>query len=266
MPRPALLVAATLALLVTACTGVIDVPGGQDRDKLTLYVHLRMADAEIAAAAATQGTPEAFDELADVRADLQAVAPHLKEGIRTPAATAFASTLDQSVQAIERILRDRETLIAASETANTVVVRVPRMSAQLAEIVRGMSDSGAPAAQLNLANRQIVLLERMTRRIDEIIRGGDAAVTAADALQRDLTVFDQVLQGLDTGSPDAGIARVEGSAARAAIANVIALNRDHVDDVNRFLAASRTLADAHQGVEELRANRLILQEAAPPGY
>lgn len=266
MSRPALLVVAFASLLAASCTGRIDALAGQDRDKLTMYVHVRMADAVIAADAAAVGIPAAFDELAAVRTDLQAVAPRLKEGLQNSGSTAFASKLDQGVQAMERLLRDREVVIAAIETGHSAMVRVPRMSAQMAEVVRGMSDAGAPVSQVNLANRQIVLLDRMARRIDEVTRGGDAAVTAADALQRDFTVFTQVLQALDTGSPEAGIVRVESPAARAAIANVIALNHDHGNDVNRFLAATHTLADAHREVDELRACRLDLLEAAPPVY
>jgi twitching motility protein PilJ len=266
MPRPVLLAAAFVTLLAAACTVPSHVPGGQDRDKLTMYVHIRMADAVFAAEAAAQGVPQAFDTLADLRADLQSVAPHLDKGLQTSKSTAFESKLGQSVQAMGRLLRDRETVLDAIGTGNNALVRLPRMSAQMAEVVRGISESGAPVSQVNIANRQIVLLDRMGRRIDEVIRGGDAGITAADALQRDLTVFDKVLQALDTGSPDLGIARVEQPAARAAIANVIALNRDHLNDVNRFLAAARTLADAHQAVAELRTNRLDLQDAAPPGY
>ena len=266
MPRPALLVAAFLALLTASCSGSIDGFTGRDRDKLTMYVHVRMADAVFAAESAAQGELEAFDELADVRADLQAIAPQLKEGLRSADADKFDSELAQSLLAMDHLLRERETVLEALEAGASAMIRVPRLSAQMSEVLRGMSDADAPVSQINIANRQLVLLDRTARRIEEIRDGGDAAITAADALQRDFTVFEQVLQALAAGSPETGIDRVEQPAARAAIDSVLALNRDQGNDVNRFLAASTTLAEVQHTVEELRGNRLDLQEAAPPAY
>ena len=266
MPRLTLLAAALLILVLAACTGRIDGFTGRDRDKLTMYVHVRMADAVFAAEGAAQGDLEAFDELADVRTDLQAIAPQLKKGLRSTKADRFDSELAQGLQSMDHLLRERETVLAALEAGTSAMIRVPRLSAQMSEVVRGMSEADVPVSQINIANRQLVLLDRMARRIEDIRDGGDAAITAADALQRDFTVFEQVLHALAAGSPETGITRVEHPAARAAIESVIALNRDQSNDVNRFLAASTTLAEVQHAVEGLRSNRLELQDAAPPAY
>src|SRR6187549_2756028 len=116
-------------------------------------------------------------------------------------------------QDADRIIKSENQIINLSDTAITFNGRIPQISARLDEVVRAMSDSGAPASQINLANRQIVLADRMSRRVTEILAGGDRAVNAADALQRDAAVFAQVLQGLKDGNEEMSVQRVTSTQA-----------------------------------------------------
>src|SRR4030095_3075322 len=95
-------------------------------------------------------------------------------------------------------------------------LRPPRLD----EVVRAMSDAGAPASQINLANRQIVLADRMSRRVTEILAGGDGTLHASDGRSRDSAVFGQVLAGLKNGNDEVGVQRVTSTAALDAVNSV----------------------------------------------
>jgi twitching motility protein PilJ len=257
-----MLAAAFVSIFAAACTFNLDPSGALDPDKAAMYVHVRLADAVLAAEGAARGEAESFDELADAHRDLQAALLALRQRGQSPLAGRLASNLDPGVHEIEGVLRDREKVLEAIETGRSAIVRMPQMSAQMDEVVRGLSRAGASGVQLNIANRQIVLLDRMARRIVEVSVSGD--ISAADALRRDVVVFGTVLEGMATGAPEQGIERVDDPAARAAIEKVIALNQDQARDVNRLLAGADTVFKAHQAVEALGTYRQQLLGLAPP--
>jgi twitching motility protein PilJ len=255
-----LLGAAFAAIFAASCSLNLDAPGAVDADKAAMYVHVKLADAVLAAEAAARGHDEGFDDLARAHRELQAASVRLREG----SGARLASELVPSLHAMEQILREREKVLDAIDTGRSAIIRTPQMSAQMSEVVRGMADTGAQTPQVIIANRQIVLLDRMARRIVEVIEGGDGAITAADALQRDQVVLGQVLEGLASGAPEAGIERVESPAARAAIDKLVELNQDQAGDVKAFLGATTTLAEVHQAADALSRNRVRLLELAPP--
>jgi twitching motility protein PilJ len=121
-----------------------------------------------------------------------------------------------------------------------------------------MSDSGAPASQINLANRQIVLADRMSRRVTEILAGGERAVTAADALSRDCAVFGQVLQGLKDGNDEIGVPASPSTPALDAVNAVDKLYADSLKEMDSILQASTDLFE----VQQASARSLAIQRAA----
>ena len=83
---------------------------------------------------------------------------------------------------------------------------MPQLQAQLNEVVRAMSASGAQSSQIYNALQQVVVAGTMARRVTEMRAGGSGAAMAGDALARDAVVFGQVLEGLRNGNADLGIA------------------------------------------------------------
>ena len=160
----------------------------------------------------------------------------------------------------DRISKSQERIVNLSDTAAAFNARIPQISARLDEVVRAMSDAGAPASQINLANRQIVLADRMSRRVTEILAGGDRAVTAADALSRDSAVFGQVLAGLKSGNAEMGVARVTSSAALDAVDAVDKLYADSLKEMDSILQASTDLFEVQQASQAISEDSNVLLE------
>ena len=166
----------------------------------------------------------------------------------------------------DRILKSQNQIVNLSDTATAFNARVPQISARLDEVVRAMSDAGAPASQINLANRQIVLADRMSRRVTEILAGGDKAVTAADALSRDSAVFGQVLAGLKNGNDEIGVQRVTSTAALDAVNAVDKLYADSLKEMDSILQASTDLFEVQQASTEISQESNVLLENAQGLY
>ena len=162
----------------------------------------------------------------------------------------------------DRIIKSQTQIVNLSDTANTFNGRIPQISARLDEVVRAMSDSGAPASQINLANRQIVLADRMSRRVTEILAGGEGAVSAADALSRDSAVFGQVLGGLKNGNDEIGVNRVTSTNALAAVDSVDKLYAASLKEMDSILQASTDLFEVQQASQSISGDSNVLLEDA----
>ena len=227
---------------------------------------------------AVAGDADAFDAFAVVRQRIDTLVNGLRRGdaglglmayegnmLELGAVVALRKVTDlwskMSADA-DRIGKSREHVLSLNETAASFNIRVPQISAQLAEVVRGMSDGGSASSQINLANRQIVLADRMSRRVTEILAGGDAAVTAADALQRDGVVFGQVLQALRFGTPEDGVTRVTHPAATVALERVAQLFAQSQKELDVLLVGSTEMAEVQQSAASIAADSDVLLEAS----
>ena len=159
-----------------------------------------------------------------------------------------------------RISTSQKQILEFSDNAGSFSARIPQISARLDEVVRQMADSGASSSQINLANRQIVLADRMSRRVTEIRAGGDNAITAADALSRDSSVFSQVLTGLQKGDPKMGISQVTSPTAATAVSAVEKLYVDSQKEMDAILQASTDLFEVQQANEQISGDSNVLEE------
>jgi twitching motility protein PilJ len=164
--------------------------------------------------------------------------------------------------AAERIIASKDEVLNLADTANQFTARVPRLSFQLDEVVRALSDANAPASQISIANRQIVLADRMSRRVTEIVVGGENTVSAADALSRDATVFGQVLQGMRDGNPELGVNRITSPAGLAALEAVETLYAEAQADLDIVLNASADLAEVQASATQISEDSNVLLENA----
>ncbi len=159
-----------------------------------------------------------------------------------------------------RISTSQKQILEFSDNAGSFSARIPQISARLDEVVRQMADSGASASQINLANRQIVLADRMSRRVTEIRAGGDNAITAADALSRDSSVFSQVLTGLQKGDAKMGISQVTSPTAASAVSAVEKLYVDSQKEMDAILQASTDLFEVQQANGQISGDSNVLEE------
>ena len=156
----------------------------------------------------------------------------------------------------DRILGAQDEILALAQTADSFTGRIPRLTARLDEVVRAMSDAGAPASQINIANRQIVLANRMAQRVAEIRSGSDQS----DALSRDAAVFSQVLEGLKQGNADLGVVALTSPNARAAVDAVEAQYADAQAEIESILTTAPNLFAVQSSGEVLSGDAEVLGE------
>ena len=227
---------------------------------------------------AVDGNAEAFTEFKATKARIDAIVAALRTGSSTmgvdayegdPNAIGVSNALEKVTQtwtpmaaAAERIEASEEDVLNLADTAAQFTSRVPRLSFQLDEVVRALSDADAPASQISIANRQIVLADRMSRRVTEIVAGGENTVSAADALSRDATVFAQVLEGFKAGNAELGVQRLTTPAGTAALAAVEELWGEAQADLDLVLGASADLAEVQGAATQISEDSNVLLENA----
>ena len=140
-----------------------------------------------------------------------------------------------------QIVTAEPAVLALAGNANRFGAQVPQLQAQLNEVVRAMSATGAPAPQVYSALQEVVVAGRMARNVTEMRAGGSTATMAGDALARDALVFGQVLEGLRSGSEELGIAPLRAPAALQTLEQSQTLWTGMKRDLDAILGSSRNL-------------------------
>jgi twitching motility protein PilJ len=282
--RASALLLGVATMIAAANFGYGNTLSAQENNARALTAELEVASQQLAkfALMAVHGDEEGFDALAQVKGRVDTIVQALRRGSASPNVRAYennamelgtSSALKELTDTwtsmagdADRILREREQVLSVAEAGDRFRIRVPQISAQLADVVRGMSDAGAAASQISLANRQIVLVDRMSLRVTEALGGGDLAVTAADALQRDAVVFGQVLQAMRDGGEDVGVAQVTDPKAAAALENVASAFADAQKDLDTILAGATDLLEVQQSAQAIAEDSDVLLEDAQALY
>ncbi len=164
-----------------------------------------------------------------------------------------ADTWTPIAQNADLIIRNEQQVLSIAKNADAFAKSVPSLQARMDEVVRAMSDGGAPASQLLYAMREIVLADRLSRNVTVIRAGGTGTAAAADALNRDTTLFNQVLKGLQDGDTGLGLSRLNGAGAVASLAQVIKLNtsaQQALSTVQKSAAQLAAVQDAERKISE----------------
>ncbi|AZR22188.1 methyl-accepting chemotaxis protein [Xanthomonas vasicola] len=151
----------------------------------------------------------------------------------------------------DQVISSEPAVLAIADNANRFSGSVPQLQAQLNEVVRAMTVSGAPASQIYNTLQQVVVAGTMARRVTEIRAGEDNAAASGDALARDSVVFTQMLDGLRAGNEELGIAAVHNPAALSALEQSQAQWATMKKDVDAILASSRNLFAAQSSADAL---------------
>ncbi|GIX38395.1 MAG: pilus biogenesis protein [Silanimonas sp.] len=248
--------------------------GGQIQSASQLSFRLQVDAQKLGryATEAINGREEAFNELRSTRQGIEAAVSALNDGtgdfgvpgyrgsFQMPQVSAslerVTNTWTRMAADADRILGAETEILSLAQTADQFTGRIPRLTARLDEVVRAMSDAGAPASQINIANRQIVLANRMAQRVAEIRAGSDQS----DALSRDAAVFAQVLLGLKQGNADLGVSPVTTAAARSAVEAVEAQYADAQKEIENILSAAPNLFAVQSAAEVLSGDAEVLGE------
>lgn len=146
----------------------------------------------------------------------------------------------------------RETLVQdLADSAGIFNRSIPVLQARTDQATRILTEAGAPAGQIYIASRQLVLADRMLRHVGEILQGGQAAITAADNLNRDSTLFSQVVNGLIDGNPQLGITPVRNEAARTILEDVQSRFNDAAAEIDNILSSSVQLSDVRLAADDV---------------
>ncbi len=140
-----------------------------------------------------------------------------------------------------QIVNAEPAVLALAGNANRFGAQVPQLQAQLNEVVRAMSASGAPSSQVYSALQQVVVAGRMARNVTEMRAGGSTATMAGDALARDALLFGQVIEGLRNGNEELGIAPLRVPAAVQALEQSQTLWTGMKRDLDAILGSARSL-------------------------
>jgi twitching motility protein PilJ len=167
--------------------------------------------------------------------------------------SAVTSTWTPMGKNADQVIASEAAVLALSNNAKRFTDRVPQLQAQLDEVVRAMSASGAPSSQIYIALRQVVLAASMARRVAEIRAGGPGAALAGDALNRDAGVFAQVLNGLRNGDQAMNVQKLSNAAALGALNQANGQWVDMKKDLDAILASSQNLFRAQSAATELTA-------------
>jgi len=229
---------------------------------------------------AAAGGFESFDSLRATRASIQESLNKLAAGDEASGLPAFSQPLGGVSVATElaalqsawgpvndnagRIFERRELVLNLADAASAFSASVPQLQGQMDEVVSAMNESNAPSTQVVIANRQIVLADRMLRYVTQILQGGAAASSAADRFSRDYALFGNVLRGLESGSPEQGIRRIEAAAGRAALTRVGEAFGGVRQDVEFILGSATDLFEVKEASDTIfrESEELLLRARA----
>ncbi|KAB7772219.1 methyl-accepting chemotaxis protein [Xanthomonas maliensis] len=247
-------------ILFGANTGVATWQGSRLAGASTGAADLQVLSQQLAnqGREAVSGDAKAFAAFKETKARIDATVNELdnrysREGtVSSPLAQLKATWVPLGKNA-DQVIASEQAVLALAGNAERFSGNVPQLQAQLNEVVRAMTVSGAPASQIYNTLQQVVVAGTMARRVTEIRAGEDNAAASGDALARDSVVFTQMLEGLRAGNEELGIAAVRNPAALSALEQSQAQWATMKKDVDAILATSRSLFAAQSSAAALTA-------------
>ncbi|USI99592.1 methyl-accepting chemotaxis protein [Xanthomonas prunicola] len=205
---------------------------------------------------AISGNPKAFEAFKETKGRIDSTVNELDGRYGKEASVSGAMARLKSVwvplsKNAEQVIASEPAVLGLAGNADRFSNNVPQLQAQLNEVVRAMTVSGAPAAQIYNTLQQVVVAGTMARRVTEIRAGEANASAAGDALARDSVVFTQMLEGLRAGNQELDIVAVRNPAALSALEQSQAQWTTMKKDIDAILASSRNLFAAQSSADAL---------------
>ncbi|MBD8525568.1 methyl-accepting chemotaxis protein [Pseudomarimonas arenosa] len=188
------------------------------------------------------GGPEGGEDQIPAYADVEGVAAELKR-LRE-----IWQPLNESAG---KILQRREMTLDLFDTAGAFAASLPQLQQQMDEAVRALVEGGASSSQIYTASSQNLLADRMLRRVTLILQGGTGALSAADALSREVTLYGQTLNALTNGASELNIRRVDIPAARNKLVELEEMFQNIQSDVEGILQSSTDLFEVKEAADDI---------------
>ena len=253
-----LILLALAVIVFGANTGVATYEGSRLSGAGTGAADLQVLSQQLAnqGREAVAGNAEAFKSFKATQGQIDSTIATLKSRFGDEGAVAgplekLTETWAPLSKNAQQLTASEPAVLALAGNADRFTAQVPQLQAQLNEVVRAMSASGAPSSQIYNALQQVVVAGTMARRVTEIRAGGAGAAAAGDALARDAVVFGQVLDGLRNGNEDLGIAPLRNAAALTALDQSQAQWTTMKKDLDAILGSSKNLFAAQSSAAAL---------------
>ncbi len=158
---------------------------------------------------ASSGDVDAFDELITDRRIIEDTMRGLRDGsaqypaLPTSVRPRFDSLSDKwnnmNANALT-IINQRERIEELTDISDKFASEIPILQASSDAVVKRLVAINENRDLIYLASQQLVLADRMLRRMSEILKGGAASIQAADSLDRDARMFQEVMTGMFNGN------------------------------------------------------------------
>ena len=223
---------------------------------------------------AASGNLDAFLELGNSRGKItdamNKLFPNSVSGKRPSSSAEVETAMKQLRGTWERMsnnassILDREKLILElSSASNIVQENIPGIQESTDASIRALTQSGAPTNQVVFASRQLLLADRILRRVSEVLQGGSNAVSAAQNLDKDRGLFEQVLTALLRGDSQLGINKVRNTQALQSLTDVSTRFETVRPQIDIILASSSDLFEVRGAADEIFLDsRDVFEEAA----
>jgi len=255
---------ASLCALPVYATGSEANPAGLDqRETVLRHIHdLRVSSQVISRLAeeSVDGHAPSFDRLTSERNLMDIAFNSLEDSKLLGGCAAYPeamATLSRLRANADSIIRVRSDVLAMSEASDRFMSAARDLSMAVDALIPVMRDSGSPPSQLVIAGRQHILVERMAWRMEEIRSGA----TQLDALARDSSVLQMIIEGYRVGKPEMGVAKLPAEAQERLNAVETAFNRmsEAGEDVRRFAPAA---LPARSSIESVSGDAIVFLEQA----
>jgi twitching motility protein PilJ len=263
-------------IAMAAIFAYVTVESGYDKQYISLSGEQRVLSQRLTkyAVESTRGDTSALSRLKETSESFQSSLNKLQDGDADsglpPSPSLVADQLSLVTarwgkvrENIQRVLAQREVLIALPELLNTINTVTPSLLKASDDLVRLMIEKGAKPRDVALATRQLMLGERMSKNLDRIMRGEQGASEATTFIGRDSALFGRVLDALQKGDPQRQIAAVEDPDVIRQLQEVATLYARFNEAIGQVLDKSGQLFDAQEAARNvLTASDALYEDAS----
>jgi len=198
----------------------------RDQESLKLMSELRAQSYRLVNLSkdSASGDEDAFGELQDLVGQMKQswgrLQDNLEGEIDRAQLTALGEAWREAYQNAQTIIDNQQPVIFLNQVARRLNRTLPDLQKEHTHVVDVLLASGAPAEQAAFAQAQSWRAERIGRNVDRMLAGSADAEMAAEQFARDIRLFGQVLEAMQTGDPSMGISRVTVPSAVSSLDNI----------------------------------------------
>ncbi|MEE4376675.1 MAG: methyl-accepting chemotaxis protein [Candidatus Competibacteraceae bacterium] len=214
---------------------------------------------------AANGNESAFASLERARSRFDDILLTQKEGDADTGLSALPTALSPEFEEVDRqwqpvqaglntVLESRDAVLSIRNFVPLLEGVMPQLENTSDEIAKILAESGASVGQVYRVTRQPWLAQRINSYFNTLLEGGANTAAALDNFDRDIKLFDRVLQGMSAGDSRLGIQRITGGPAVAKVAEL----SDDFQSVK--VAADQILAEAPELFQAQSAAQAIADQ------